>query len=270
MKEPKLICCDIDGTLVKNDKSLSDENIEWIRKAVKEKNAKFAIVSGRIYSAITQYYDQLGIKGPTSSLNGTILYDEHDNIIIDHRLPMDIAIQVLNISRKFDIELLTIKENSWFTENQDGYLYSEKFPIYKQQSILCSFEELLQQEEMNKMLFMSPDSSKLEGFKNYLIGNIENTTYYYGNNFIEVMPFGINKGSAIDDLSKYYNIDKSNIMALGDDYNDIEMLSKAGISVAMRNAYDEIKKVAHYITESNEDDGVAKAIQKIFFNKQII
>ena len=80
------------------------------------------------------------------------------------------------------------------------------------------------------------------------------------------MPPRVNKGSAIDDISRYLNIDKSEITAIGDDYNDKEMLEKAGFSFAMGNAPDVIKNSARFITDTNENDGVAKAIERVFFS----
>ena len=74
------------------------------------------------------------------------------------------------------------------------------------------------------------------------------------------MPKGINKGTAVIDLSKHYNIPLSDIMVLGDDINDIEMLKVAGLSVVMDNASEEIKKLGNYITSDNNSDGVAKAL----------
>ena len=74
------------------------------------------------------------------------------------------------------------------------------------------------------------------------------------------------KGTAIDALGTYYGVDKSCIMAIGDDYNDVPMLQKAGISVAMENSVPEAKAVARYITDTNENDGVAKIIKSLVFN----
>ena len=84
---------------------------------------------------------------------------------------------------------------------------------------------------------------------------------------MELMASGYDKGSAIDALSAYYGVEKSCIMAIGDDYNDIAMLQNAGISVAMENAVPEAKAVAKYITDTNNNDGVAKIIQRLIFHK---
>lgn len=267
MNDIKLICCDIDGTLIRNDKSLSDENIRWIERVVREKDVKFTIVSGRMYSAVIHFYDTLGVKGPASCLNGALLYDQDGNVISDHRIPKSIAETVYKVSRDFPIDMLLITGNTWYTEKHDGYLYSEKLPIYRQDSIIDDLEAHIRNEEVNKILFMSPDHDLLSSLRNAIRNDVSDSdaSFYYGCNFLELMPGSVNKGTAIDDLSLYYGIPKSEIMAIGDDFNDLEMLSKAGYSVAMGNASDAVKSKARYVTASNESDGVAKAIERFFY-----
>ena len=90
-------------------------------------------------------------------------------------------------------------------------------------------------------------------------------SYYRNQDFLEIMAVGYNKGSAIDALAEHFGIPFSSIMALGDDYNDIPMLEKAGYSVAMENSVPEAKAAAKYITDTNNNDGVAKAIKRFVF-----
>lgn len=270
MGNVRLICCDVDGTLARDDKSISDVNIEWIKRAINEKHIKFVIVSGRMYSGIVPLYNRIGVTEPLSALNGAILYDEHGTIIRNHKISKNDMVLIIDILREFKIETLIINENRWYTEKQEGYLYSVKRPIYQQDSIMCSFNKYIRTNSANKILCMSKDSSLLRDAAQRLNEENLDIAFYYGKDFIEMMPGGVNKGSAIDDLSSYYDIDKSDIMALGDDFNDIDMLEKAGYSVAMGNAAAEIKGVAQYITDTNEKDGVAKALERIVFGGECI
>lgn len=84
--------------------------------------------------------------------------------------------------------------------------------------------------------------------------------------FIDCMPIGINKGVCINELGKYYNIDRKDIVSFGDGINDFEMLIASGISVSMGNGVDGLKKISDYICLSNDDDGVAKFIEKYLLN----
>ena len=267
MDQVKVICCDIDGTLVRDDKSLSEENIYWIKKAVEEKKIAFTLVSGRMYNGVHPFYDLLGIKGPISCYNGGTLYNSDGQIVEDHRVPHDISLRVLEVQRKFDVPLILFNDQKWYLREQDNYVHPKKIKVYQTECIEGNLEQLLNQFDSNKLLFMTPDSAKLDQIEATLraIGLENSLTFYRSSDFLELMPYGVNKGMAIDALARYFKIPTTQIMALGDDYNDIEMLKRAGVSVAMGNSVEAAKEAAKYITDTNQNDGVAKAIQKFVF-----
>ena len=91
-------------------------------------------------------------------------------------------------------------------------------------------------------------------------------TLYPGKDFLEIMPGGINKGTGLEELSSILGIGVESIMVIGDDLNDTEMFRRAGFSVAMGNARPEVKAMADWVTLDNESDGVAHAIEKLFFS----
>lgn len=261
MGKIKLICCDIDGTLLRSDKSISEENVYWIRKVSAEKKIPFVIVSGRIFASVRNLYSILDVEGPSSCINGALLFDENGNIIADHRISVNHALEIYQIAKKLGVEMLCVFGKTWATNSHEGYLYSKKRPIYMSDSIIVDFDDFLHKQEMNKLLFMSKEKSILIELEN----NIKKVfgsevTYYPGPDFLEIMPKNINKGTAVVDLSKHYNIPVSDIMVLGDDINDIEMLKVAGVSVVMGNANEDIKRLGSYITSDNNSDGVAKAL----------
>jgi len=264
----KIVCCDIDGTLVRDDKSLSEANKFWINRLVKEKGVKFVLVSGRMLTAMKYFYSKLDIKGPVSCYNGCSFYNDDYELIYEHRLSKDISKRILSIGRKVGIELIFFDDTKWIIEEKDSYSFNQKIKLYFCEPIISKFEDFLKTKDSNKILAMDPNHSKIEQFEKELRkeGIDEKlVTFYPSNNFFEVMPKGFDKGSAIDDLSRYYEIEKSQIMAIGDDYNDIGMLKKAGLSVGMKNSVPPVLEIVDYITDSNMEDGVATAIQKYFF-----
>ena len=267
MDQVKVICCDIDGTLVRDDKSLSDENKYWIKKAVQERNIAFTLVSGRMYNGVHPFYDLLGIKGPISCYNGGTLYNSDGQIVEDHRVPHDIAMRVLEVQHKFDVPLILFNDQKWYLREQDNYVHPKQLKVYQTECIEGDLEQLLNQFDTNKLLFMSPDSAKLDAIDSTLraMGMEDSLTFYRSSDFLELMPYGVNKGTAIDALSRYFKIPTTQIMAIGDDYNDIDMLKRAGCSVAVANGVEDAKKAAKYLTDTNQNDGVAKAIQRFVF-----
>lgn len=264
----KLICCDVDGTLVRDDKSLSAENVHWIRRACSQFDIKFVIVTGRMRFSVRYLQEQLGTFDVISCLNGTVLYDEEQRIICNHTIPFETQEKILKAYERSHVDLLFVFQDDWYTYERSGYLYSKKLPIYQKESLLHDYRRdgML---EANKYIAMSESKEALLEFEmglRSLFTVEEELNFYAGKDFIELMPRKINKGTAIDDLIEHYGLSKYQIMAIGDDFNDIEMIAKAGIGVAMGNAFDEVKAVATYITDTNEEDGVAHAIEHLLFS----
>ncbi len=269
MKENvKAICCDIDGTLLRDDKSLSEENIYWIKKAVKEKEISFTLVSGRMYNGVKPFYEPLGVTGPVSCYNGGTLYDSDGNVITEHRMSHEIALKLLDIYHKTGVGLILFNDKNWYLEKLDDFMYPNKKKMYLSECVVGNFDELLEQFDTNKVLFMSPRQEDLNRVDKLVKEAGLYGTYLTGYRIkpcLELIPCNVNKGLAIDALADYFKIPHANIMALGDDANDIEMLTKAGISVAMQNAVPQAKETARYITDTNNNDGVAKAIKRFVF-----
>ena len=270
MKKIKLICCDIDGTLIRDDKSLSQENVRWIRKAVDEKEVLFSIVSGRMYTALSHFYDKIHITGFSSCINGTLLMSPDGKVIRNHPINPESAGKVVSVQRKSNVEMLAVEIDEWFTESREGYLYKSKIGIYRKDCHICSFKKNgLGSIHPNKLLFMSPDKEKLIGVENeikLLLSSPDELTFYSGTDFLEIMPSGINKGTGIDDICGYLGIRHEEVFAIGDDANDIEMFGKVGFPIAMGNALESARKAAKFSTDTNENDGVAKAIQRFLFD----
>ena len=268
MADIRIICCDIDGTLVRDDKSLSEENIKWIHKAVTEKGVHFTLVSGRPVNGVRPFYERMGITGPVSCFNGGTLVDENGNIVDDHRMGSDLAFDLLDLGEKSPVDIVIFDGMKWYLKTKDCYCYKMKCKVYESDCGTGDLRELLGKFRTNKMIFLSPDKEVLDSLLEKIKDTIDSSrcTLYRSGDFIEIMPSGYDKSSALDALSKHYGVPLTQIMALGDDYNDVPMLKKAGCSVAMKNAVPEAKQAAKYITDTNNNDGVAKAIKRFVFH----
>ena len=267
MADIRVICCDIDGTLVRDDKSLSEENAMWIHKAVHEKGVHFALVSGRPVNGVRPFYDRMGITGPVSCFNGGTLVDESGRIVDDHRMPHDLAVELFEIGENRTPDIVIFDGMTWYLRTRDCYCYEQKKRVYESDCRTGDFRKLLGQFDTNKMIFISPDKEVLASVMAEIGRKIDSSRYtsYRNADFLEIMPSGYDKSSAIDALAKLFDVNLEQIMALGDDYNDVPMLRRAGCSVAMANAVPEAKAAARFITDTNNNDGVAKAIKKYVF-----
>ena len=117
-----------------------------------------------------------------------------------------------------------------------------------------------------KFVFIEDDVVKLSNFRKEIssLQGINVSSSWHNN--LEIMNEGVSKGSSLEYLGSKLNIDKSQIVAIGDNENDISMLKIAGLAVAMKNGEDSIKEYSHIITDTNDEDGVAKAIEKYILN----
>ncbi len=268
----KLIAIDMDGTLLASGNKISNRTIETIHKA-KLAGVKPILATGRLYPSAKAYADKLGFKNPIISGNGAALHDENGKLIYESYINNDTLrtlIEVLDKSdlyyhlystesiytniNKLDLELLTS-----YYGNDSGKLDIPALDY----SDFESLEKLLKErdENINKIMAIGEDYELKELEKNLSkIDSIEVTSSWYNN--LEIMNLGVSKGSTLNYLSKKMGIDSEQIIAIGDNENDLPMLKLAGLAIAMGNAVDFIKDKVDYITDINDKDGVAKAIEK--------
>lgn len=260
----KLICADIDGTLLDDEKRLSERNCSAIRRAA-DKGICFSLVSGRMPNSVNQLFQAIGRKGPYSVYNGGALYDAEDHLLEETRLDCDVSKRILALSRQFALEGILFDGDEWYLESREGLIYSKKRPIYMKECIICPFEKALSTFKSNKYLLYFQERSSMDSFMAELrssgLGD-DMLKYYPCGSFLELMDHRVNKGNSVHALCNHFGFAPDEVMAIGDDYNDIEMLCASGLSVAMGNAFSEVKREAEFQTDSNNDDGLAKAIER--------
>ncbi len=265
-KKIKLIVSDLDGTLLGTDKRISAVNQRVINKA-KEQNILFTFCTGRIATMIEPYVKMLGIDIPVITTNGAVVWEPVKKEIITHK-PIDTeeAREITEYCRFRNLEYcaLTLDVNYFSLNN---YLI-KRFLLYnkisgesnmKQMKLSVMEDSPFFTKDLNiyKMLIYSSNPFKLaEAASN--INSFKKTCCTSSEaNQLDVMNKNVNKGTGIDVLMKFLDLKPDEVCAIGDYDNDIPMLRKAGMSVAMGNALPETKAVADYITKSNEENGVA-------------
>lgn len=261
MNNFKMIAIDIDGTLLNNDKKILFETKQDIIKAY-DKGIIICICTGRAYPAAKRYVDELGLDIPLILYNGSrILMNNGAEIIFNKTIDKEVSNSVFDIINMNDGTFCFWKEDTlYFNKNNEYTAYYEKLTGIKP-TIIIDYDESIF-TNINKFLwFDTPEN--LMFIKNNILNNVAGIDCFKSQNYIlEIVPTGINKGEAIKFLANYYNIDISEVIAIGDDENDISMIMAAGLGVAMKNAKDCVKEVADYISSSNEENGVGKVINK--------
>lgn len=259
--------CDLDGTLL-NDKDLITEKNAAALKKLQDKGVEVVIASGRTELLMKQYISQLNIRY-LIACNGAVVKDTAENKMIYSRmLARDVAAYIVNYFFHHGLNFLVYTESSVLSNkgNQRAeYLESvnKSLPIHQRTPITyfdADTMRIMDKEEIIKILLVEKNKHICDWVFNQLkkFSNISMVSSARG--MLDIWASGISKGSALKELSRKLQINLEEVIAFGDNYNDIELLQEVGMPIAMGNAVDEIKKVAKFITLSNKEDGIAYAI----------
>lgn len=268
----KLICIDMDGTLLVDQQTISDKDKLAIKMAV-NKGVHVAITTGRVYNCAKLYSNEIGLKTPIIASNGAFIGGVNGEVIYNNPLTQDEVFDFLKITNKYNLfSYLTANFGILSTsELPDNHIYKILNNRLKEDEkirleVLTSIEDacsLYPSELLKGVCVEKFNTSKLMQAKNELrnLNPKLEIVSSWDDNF-EVMKNGSSKGDAVAYLADYLNIKSDEVMCIGDSENDLSMIEYAGIGVAMGNAIDKVKACAQYITDTNTNSGVAKAIEK--------
>ena len=273
--QTKMIFLDIDGTLVDDEKQLPRKNKEAIDAAL-DMGHKVFICTGRPLSSVTKLLPVFGLERPgcyAITYNGGLIYDACEKKpVYKKTLTMEQVKYIFDRARELNIHAQTYTDECFICEedNEVGDYYAAVGRIEKK-VVKDIFEELNGQEPC-KVLCMAHghDHEKLEAFRESLkawsSGSLD--VCFSCPQFLEFMPYGINKGNAIRFMSEFLKIPMENTIAVGDAENDITMIKAAAVGAVMKNAGDAIKACGNYITErTNNEAGVAEVIEKFMLHQ---
>lgn len=269
----KLIAADLDGTLLDAQRCVSPETarvISWVRSL----GVEVVLATGRTYAGVRGIYDVLGLDSPVITNNGGLVYDPgNDRILAGNPLPSHVLISLLEWldERGFYNQFYTL--DTIYTRRL-GFLTEEwskgNVALPKQQQIRIELlgdgplPAALATEAFYKLLVMDKDPAVLAEVREHIDTIPELETTISIENGLDILCAGITKGTGLRHLAEVLGIPPSEIMAFGDQENDIEMLRFAGIGVAMENAPAHVKEHADLIAPLHYEDGLARFIEGYF------
>lgn len=261
----KMIVTDIDGTILKKDFTISNDVINII-KELQKKNIKVVLATGRMYCAASKIAKMLDINTPLICYQGALIknsYGDNKTLYVDPVKP-NLALEILKVLKNKNIHTNLYLNDDLFCENDNEIIknYTNKRLI--PYSIVDNLLDLDLNNQVNKILAIDFDTKLIENLTNELQKQYNNLLYIVRStkNFCEISSKNSNKGTAVNFLSNLLNIKKEEILAIGDEDNDIDLLKSANIKVAMGNASDKLKQEANFITKSIDEDGFVFAVQK--------
>lgn len=268
MTEIRLICSDVDGTLINSKGRISDIDRKALTYAACELGIPFAIVSGRFRGGLGCITSQLDFKAAISCFNG--LYIEMDGKVVhDEVTSSSILLGVLPLIRSFGCTPLIFTLDSWVMEDRNIW-YENQIRACGFEGRLMNLEEALSPDsgmKFYKILAKNTDHRILENLKSeFLKGGYPDLQAVFSSPCIlEFLPKGTTKADTVDLLASYMHIGTENVMAFGDYDNDIGMLEHAGVGVCMANGTEATKAVADFVTLSNEESGIGHALEQLVF-----
>lgn len=260
----KAVFIDIDGTLIKSDHSIGKANISTLQK-LKEKNILVVLVSARPLHGILPIAKKVGLSdAPISSLNGSYIAN-NSTILFESLIDVNTVARLHEALQAYDATIIYYEKMQWFAEAKDEHTIKEQ-KITEVPVIVQPFATTLEHwtsinSGPNKILVIAEPEvvAKIQLDLQPLFDlNMWTSKPIY----LEMMNRNASKSKAIQFLMKRYNLEQPEIIAIGDNFNDKEMIEYAGLGIAMGNAPDEVKEAANYVTDTNNNDGVAKALVK--------
>ncbi|WP_410514110.1 Cof-type HAD-IIB family hydrolase [Paenibacillus sp. BR2-3] len=237
----RLLALDMDGTLLNDEQLITPETVKWIHKAV-DAGVHVCLSTGRAFKSALPYAEQLGLRTPMVTVNGSEVWRAPHELYRRSLMDPKLIQQMYAMALEYDIWFWAYSLNEVHKkDNWDGDVENREWLKFGYQT-----ED---DEIRHKVLMRLQDMGGLE---------ITNSSPHN----LEINPLGVNKATGIKAVCRLLGIDMSQVVAVGDSLNDLAVIQKAGLGVAMGNAQKTVKQEADVVVSSNNNDGIAEVIRK--------
>jgi len=257
-----LVLADVDGTLVTEQKVLTQRAWTAVRR-LGDSGVRFAITSGRPPRGMAMLFEPLSLDTPIAAFNGGLFVHRDLSIVAEKLLPSDVAAQAVDLILKHGLDAWVYSGSDWLVHNAAApHVDREAWTVKFQPKVTADFGEALQRAA--KIVGVSDDHDRVqrcEADAQAAFGDRATATRsqpYY----LDVTHRDANKGAVVDFLSRTLGLPKAEIATIGDQPNDVLMFKQSGFSIAMGNASDQVKAQASATTDSYNDEGFAKAMER--------
>lgn len=258
-----LVVSDVDGTLLTKDKVLTEAAKAAVHQ-LHEAGIGFTITSSRPTIGMRFLIEPLQIKLPIGPYNGSSIVDPQLKPVEQHLIPAPAVQRCLEVLNEFGVDIWLFTNEQWLIRNGNGeYVAHEQHTIRADPTIVADFTPYL--SAACKIVGSSPDPALLQRCESAVqkalgaeANAVRSQSYY-----LDITPPGCDKGTFVQAIAKRLGVATDAIATIGDMQNDLAMFRQSGLSFAMGNATDDVKKFAKHITTSNENEGFAGAMAMI-------
>jgi Cof subfamily protein (haloacid dehalogenase superfamily) len=253
---------DVDGTLVTNDKILTDGAVAAVQR-LREAGVLFAITSGRPPRGMQMLVEPLALETPIAAFNGGLVVDRTMKTLDQHVLPEHLVEPVADLMGSFGLVVWVYRGADWYVPDPKGpHVDREAWTVKFEPKVMTGLEGLT--DDVVKLVGVSDDHDAVqraahaagEKFGDHVTAAASQPYY------LDVTHPKANKGSVAQYLAARYSLDPAQIATIGDMPNDILMFAYSGLCIAMGNADPQVKRAARRVTTSNEDEGFAHAVDR--------
>ena len=259
----RLLLADVDGTLVTQDKVLTDQAIDAVHK-LHDAGVLFAVTSGRPPLGMKMLVEPLSLTTPIAAFNGGAMVDPKDMKVTEARtVPEDLVRPVAELNQSFGLDTWVYIGTDWYIPDPKGaHVAKETSTVRFEAKVMQNLDGLT--KDVAKLVGVSDDYDAVsragkaahDKFGDHVAASLSQPYY------LDVTHPDANKGAVAKYLAAKYEIPAEQIATIGDGANDVLMFAHSGLSIAMGNSSDEVKHAARRVTTSNEDEGFANAVDR--------
>ncbi len=261
----KLLVMDLDDTILDNNNNVPENTIEVINN-LKNKGMQIIIATGRMLCSAIPIIKRMGLSGPMITYNGAYIKDTYHNTVLYHKtMEMDHARKILNEAEQNNLHLnLYIDDKLFVAEENNLSKYYEKTSGIKAQDV-GSLAEFISKPP-TKLLIISENIELQKEYLAYFQEKYQHLLEVTMSKslFIEFMAPGVSKANALKIVASNLGIDLSEVVAIGDGWNDLEMIKEAGLGIAMGNSPQGVREEADLVAPPNDREGVNYILREIF------
>jgi len=267
MPKISLLIADVDGTLVTEDKVLT-ERAQAAVAALHTRNIRFAITSGRPPRGMSMLVEPLSLTSPMAGFNGGVFACPDLSVLETRKLSPDVARQTIEMLQHHGMDAWLYTSTDWQIQKKDApHVAREAWTVKFEPTVVARYSDQ-DLDRAVKIVGVSDDHAlvaKCEADVSAALGDrasAKRSQPYY----LDITNPSANKGAVVDELVKMFDIAPEEVMTMGDMPNDVLMFKRSGFSIAMGNASDEVKSQASAVTDGYNDEGFAKAVERYLLN----
>jgi Cof subfamily protein (haloacid dehalogenase superfamily) len=261
-RKTSLVLADVDGSLV-NEQKILTERAQSAVIALRRAGIRFAVTSGRPPLGMAMLFGPLELDTPIAGFNGGLFVRRDLTILEQKTVPLDVARQAIDLIREHGLDAWVYRGNDWLITKADApHVAREAWTVKFEPKIVADVAEKL--DQVAKIVGVSDDYDRVrrcEADAQAAFGQhatASRSQPYY----LDITNKEANKGAVVAYLSSHLNVPADEIATIGDQPNDVLMFKRSGFSIAMGNASDEVKSQADATTDSYNDEGFAKAMER--------